>query len=110
MFHNAAVFMCSEKPICYVKVLCNYVDNINVDKYVESMLKYLLSLYKVKFSYNRNILVLSAVHAWDIPEILQFHITVMAKYSRVKFEFALDKFLTFTLRIWQWILLAVWLL
>ena len=35
------------------------------------------------------------------------HINVMLKYSNAKFEFALNKFFTFTLRIWQLLVVTV---
>ena len=58
---------------------------------------YLLSLYKAKFPFNHNGLVLPAAHAWDMPQVVHFHVTVMSKYSNAKFEFQLDKFFTFPL-------------
>ena len=65
-------------------------------KYVE----YLLSLYKAKFPYNGNTLVLTAVHALDVPQVLHFDITVMSKFSHANFEFSINKFFTSHLRSW----------
>ena len=56
--------------------------------------------YKVKFPCNLNALVLPAVHACDVPQVLHCHVTVMSKYSSAKFKFPLDKFCTFALRSW----------
>ena len=57
------------------------------------------SLYRAKFPFNHNGLILPAIHAWDIPQVGLSHIAMILEYSHAKFKFPLDKFFTFVLRI-----------
>ena len=44
---------------------------INSSRKIRSnYVEYLLSLYKAKFPFNHDGLVLPAVHAWDIPQVV----------------------------------------
>ena len=91
-FHNVVVFVhVFRKSDCMV-------DNIQIEKYVESMLNIYFHFSKAKFSFNDNGLVLPVVHAWDIPHVVLSQIIVMSKYSNAKFEFPCDKFFTFSLK------------
>ena len=91
-FHNGIVFVhVFRKSNCMV-------DNIQIEKYVESMLNIYFHFSKTKFSFNHNGLILPVVQAWDIPHVVLSQIIVMSKYSNAKFEFPCDKFFTFSLK------------
>ena len=51
-------------------------------------------------SFDHKSLLLSAVHVWDISQVVHSHIIVMSKYSKTNFDFPLEKFFTFTFRSW----------
>ena len=92
--------MCSEKSDCMV-------DNIYLEKTYIKYAEYLLSLYRDKHTFNHSGLLLPGVHAWDIPQVMHSHIIIMSKYFKTKFDFPLDKFLTFAFRSWQGLVMTV---
>ena len=63
-------------------IFFNYVDNIHVENYGESMLNIYFPFTKPSSPYNCNALVFLVVHAWNL--LLHSHMTVMAKYSNAK--------------------------
>ena len=46
------------------------VDNNHLKKIWKTCIGYFPSLYKAKFSFNHNGLVLPAVHVWDVPQVV----------------------------------------